>query len=274
MVSYAFPISVTNLRQMFNEAIIVEDDLSRIEAIILDAKDKNKGINYSEQVDVYLTIWEIKLLFLKGEITESKKIFNLLSEKTTNFTRILCQEPYYKQIKDCSENKDCYCDNQESLMNLLDPRFDNIDFLKESHFYNYFTDVGVEIDNGESAPIPIKEIAHAITSSLNPVQLLLDPPNIKITAPKYELGSSKQYILDYYFNKSRKNILIKLEDEFQKGKAQNLEFYKAYEVAVEDSNHYFVFKNIPRTPLSTSIDKNSLYYKMYVKEDGDNQIQL
>tara|TARA_B100001142_G_C14314809_1_gene648052 strand:+ start:566 stop:1924 length:1359 start_codon:yes stop_codon:yes gene_type:complete len=261
--------SISNLRTNFNESIIIYEDLEQLQKAITDAKDKNNGSNFSSLIDAYITIWDIKLSFLNGEIERSRSLLDTLSIKTKQFTEILCRKPYYKEIKDCNEKKDCYCSTQESLISYLDPKFDNLDFLKDDNFYNYFTDVAVEVDNGNSEPIPIKEIAHVMTPSYKPVKVLLDPPNIQISSMKYDLGSSKKYIIDYYFNKSRENIIRDLEQDFRDNKTRKLEFYNAYEVGIEDSNHYFLYKNIPRTPISTSVDKNSLYYKMYLKEDGE-----
>ena len=269
MVAPLLSTNISNLRTNFNESIIVYEDLEQLQKAITDAKNKNNGSSFSSEIDAFITIWEIKLSFLKGEIERSRSLFDTLSIKTNQFTELLCSKPYYKAIKDCNEKKDCYCSNQKSLLNKLDPKFDNLDFLKDGNFYNYFTDVAVEVDNGNSEPIPIKEIAHVMTQSYNPVEVLLDPPNIKISSMKYDLGSSKKYIIDYYFNKSRENIIRDLEQDFRENKTRKLEFYNAYEVAIEDSNHYFLYRNIPRTPISTSVDKNSLYYKMYLKEDSE-----
>ncbi len=283
-VTTLFSLNISDLRKEFNEeAIIIENNLDQLRASINNAKDNNTGNNYTREIDVYINIWEIKLHFLNGEIDSSKILLDSLSAKTDTFKTVLCNDtviddnvemhyPYEKNIQSCLE-EECICDDRSvSLLNKLNPKFDNIDFLSDKNFYRYYSDIGIEINDGNSRPYPIKEKSSAKIDE-EYVQVILNPPNIKIPAVDYDKKSTANDIMKYYYYLSRKNNLIKRESEFQRGQFRNLEFYESYAVSENSVNYYFIYKNVPRMPKSTISDKSSLYYKMYIKEGEEGGVK-
>jgi len=267
--------SISSYRRQFNDAIVLSNDSQGKEtlqtiSILLDRfRTENPtdedGSYFNKKLTLYLDIWEIKKIFLSGDIQTALEKFDILKDDPLLGGNL----PYFKQIKVCrKDTEECGCeDGNLSILEDLDPKIDNLDFLRDIYIDKYFIDFAIEINNGKNSSIAIKEGAHVLYGK-NRVEFLLSRPKTKIALNAYDKGKAKKNdVIDYYLKAAQKRILEGLDANFRNKKGQKLEFYTEYQNTENGSiNYRCMIKNIPKISGGLS-DANSQDYKIYIMED-------
>ena len=271
-----FSKSISSYRKDFNNAIVRSHDLQGVESlsklsILLNKfrKDNPKledDTYNNTAISLYLDIWEIKIKFLSGEIKESLDLFDELKDND-----LLCNNlPYHKIIKSCIKNKNCSCENSEdqTFISMLDPKIDNLDFLRDIYLNRYFFDLALEIDNGNSTSLAVKEKAH-ILNGQNKIQYIISRPKNNITLNPYSKGkATKNDIIMYYIKAAQKRILEKIDTNFRYNRFRDLNFYDEYINDNEQLTYRCLIKFLPKVRGKKN-DLNSSYYKLYIM-DGNS----